>query len=191
MADISEFLTIEDSDDQGPTQYALIPTGDYIGEIASAEMRTTSKGGKMIALKIRLDSGRIVFDNLNVLCPSSGAAETIARKSLATIRNSNPSLTMREESDMIGMRVAVRVDVRPPQNGYDAQNIVRWYNDARTTRAPVRDAAPASRTADRAAVRDFRAEQYEARVQDKPAASAAKKWGRKVEEIFNPEEIPF
>lgn len=107
--------------------FGLLPDGEYAGAIETAELVTTAKGGKMIKLAIRLDNNRMVWDNLNVDCPSSAKAQEIALRNLKTIADSN-NRKIRSDEDLEGCSVTVMIGTQQGTNGYKDRNVVRFYN---------------------------------------------------------------
>ncbi|OAZ72411.1 hypothetical protein SRCM100623_00950 [Acetobacter pasteurianus] len=125
------------------TDYDLIPPGEYEGDIVKAELKDT-RAGCMISLQIKLDSGRYVFDNLNIKCATSETAEKMAQAALKRIGQSNNRI-IQDTSDLEMCRVRAAVGVQPPKDGYDARNVVKRYLDLKGS-AP---SASAARTAPR------------------------------------------
>ncbi|MBV1833059.1 DUF669 domain-containing protein [Novacetimonas pomaceti] len=167
-------------------QFELLPPGDYDGDIVKAELRET-RSGNMIALDIKLDNNRHVFDNLNIVCRTSAKAEEIARGSLKRIGQINNRI-IQDTQDLVLCRVRVQVGVQPPQGNYEARNVVKFYKDPNgaTASAPVRPAArPATASAARTAPAASAA----------PQANGARSWMRSqpAQQAAAPidDEIPF
>ncbi|WP_215754225.1 DUF669 domain-containing protein [Acetobacter sp. P5B1] len=142
--------------DQAPDapEFELLPPGEYLGDITKAELKETRSGGYMIALTIKLDNNRSVFDNLNIQCASQKASE-IAQASLKKIGQTNAKV-IQDTDDLLMCRVRVNVGVQPGDGQYGPRNTVKYYMDpAKGTTAPRQVArsaaaavtAPASRPA--------------------------------------------
>jgi len=132
--------------------FELLPPGQYDGDIVKADLRDT-KSGNMISLDIKLDNGRHVFDNLNIVCRTSTKAEEIARGNLKRIGQINGKI-IQDTDDIVMCRVRVKVEVEPAKGNYGPRNVVKFYSDPNgaTASAPVRSAqrpatAPAARPA--------------------------------------------
>lgn len=136
--------------------FELLPPGQYDGDIVKAELRDT-KSGNMISIDIKLDNGRHVFDNLNIVCRTSSKAEEIARGNLKRIGQINGKI-IQDTDDIVLCRVRVKVEVEPAKGNYGPRNVVKFYSDPNGTKVSSPD-RPAQRTASTAAPR--------------PAASAA------------------
>lgn len=134
--------------DQAPDapEFELLPPGEYLGDITKAELKETRSGGYMIALTIKLDNNRSVFDNLNIQCASQKATE-IAQTSLKKIGKTNGKV-IQDTDDLVMCRVRVNVGVQPGDEQYGPRNVVKYYMDpAKGTSAPrpaARSSAPAS-----------------------------------------------
>jgi len=105
--------------------FELLPDGEYEGDIESAESKPTHSGGTMIALKIRLDNRRVVFDNLNVECANDTAQE-IALRQMQTIANYN-NTDIRSDEDFEGLRVLAVIGTQKGKDGYRDRNVVKYY----------------------------------------------------------------
>lgn len=132
-------------------EFELIPVGDYDGDITKAELKDT-RSGCMISVQIKLDSGRMVFDNLNIQCSSSQQAEDIAKAAVKKIGQTNNKV-IRDTSDLELCRVRVRIGIQPARGEYSERNVVKFYQDPNKATAPAagRSAPPAARTAPRPA----------------------------------------
>ncbi|WP_029604415.1 DUF669 domain-containing protein [Kozakia baliensis] len=137
------FGNFDRSADYGSNEeFELLPDGDYEGEIESAESKATRSGGTMIALKIRLDNRRVVFDNLNVECANE-TAQNIALRQLQTIANYN-NVTPNSEEDLEGLRILAAIGTQKGKDGYKDRNVVKYYkgkDDAKKSPAPRRNAS--------------------------------------------------
>ncbi|MBO1361802.1 DUF669 domain-containing protein [Acetobacter sacchari] len=105
--------------------FELLPDGEYEGEIESAESKPTTKGGTMIALKIRLHNRRVVFDNLNVECGNQ-QAEQIALRQMKTIADFN-NVNIQADEDFEGLSVIAVIGTQKGTGGYRDRNVVKYY----------------------------------------------------------------
>ena len=149
-------------------EYDLIPTGDYDGDIVKAELKDT-RAGCMISIQIKLDNGRVVFDNLNIQCSTSSQAEDIAKAAVKKIGQTNNKV-ISDTSDLELCRVRVRVGIQPARGEYSERNVVKFYQDPHKSAAPARAAAPATRPAPARAPAQ--------RTAAPAAAGGARKWER-------------
>jgi len=126
-------------------EFDLIPAGDYDGDIVKAELKDT-RAGCMISIQIKLDSGRVVFDNLNIQCSTSSQAEDIAKAAVKKIGQTNNKI-IRDTADLELCRVRVRVGIQPARGEYSERNVVKFYQDPHKAAVPSRTAPPAGRAA--------------------------------------------
>jgi len=134
--------------------FELMRPGSYDGDIVKADLRESKKGGQFIALEIKLDNGRHVFDNLNIVCANE-TAQRIAQQALKTIGDTN-SRVIEDTEDMIGLRVRARIGIQEASGEYDARNVVKFYNNPNEqgpTPRPAGIARPATASARPAAAR--------------------------------------
>lgn len=165
-------------------EYSLMPDGVYSGSIEAAETVETSKGGIMVKLTIRLDNNRLVWDNLNILCPSSEQAEKFARANMQLIGTINRR-TIDTAEDLEGCDVTVRIGTQKGRDGYRDRNVVKGYIDPKAQRNAK--SSPAKRPATSSGKTDPRYDKY---TQGRPENSLSKDNGAPSEELLD-DQIPF
>jgi len=111
--------------------FELLPPGEYVAHIVKSDLQPT-KSGNGQALKLELDilegpyTGRKLFDNLNIVHQNQQAQE-IAQRTLSAICHAIGKLQVRDSEELHFKQLKVKVKVRPPQNGYEAQNAISAY----------------------------------------------------------------
>lgn len=153
----------------------LLPPGDYVVQIVESEMADT-KGGNGQMLKLTMDiidgpyQGRKLWDNLNLVNPSTQAVE-IAQRTLSAICHATGQLTVSDSEQLHFKPMIATVKTKPPghreKDGYvheNGKNEVGGYKSAsggaaRPAHAAQRQAAPPPAAA-------------------KPAATATPPWRR-------------
>jgi len=161
----------QDSAPDAP-EFELLPVGDYNGDIVKAELKPT-RSGQMISLQIKLESGRMVFDNLAIQCATSQQAEDIAKANIKKIGQTNNTI-IRDTADLELCKVRVRIGIQPARDGYDERNVVKYYQDPNKTSAASRP-TPAARSAAPAARRPAPATRS---APPAAASSGSKPWVR-------------
>ena len=117
------------SDDVEDTSFEPIPAGNYEAQIIDSDVRVTSAGtGEYIALQWEVLSdeyaGRRIFQNLNIVNPNEKAVQ-IAKSSLKQICKAIGIEAFQDTQELHGSPVRIVLGIRPPKDGYDAQNIVK------------------------------------------------------------------
>ena len=135
-----------------------IPKGKYVAMITDSEKRDTRdetlfmfNGEKVKAWYLKLTfeiidgpyKGRLIWTNLN-LVNKNPEAVAISEKNLASIcRAVGHSEPLQDSTQLHNKPLKIKVDIRPPKDGYDASNNVKGYFPA--TDAPPQVASnPAS-----------------------------------------------
>lgn len=108
-----------------------LPTGWYNAVIEESEMKPTSAGdGHYLNLKFNVIDGPCVgrkfFDRLNLHNKNPVASE-IAYKSLSAICHATGVMQIQDTQQLHGRPLQVRLVVKPPSDGYDANNEVKGY----------------------------------------------------------------
>jgi hypothetical protein len=125
MALLKETFITEDAEDTG---FQPIPAGNYTAKIIESDIKVTSAGnGEYIAMRWEvLDpeyAGRIIFSNLNIVNPNEKAVQ-IAKGFLKQCCQAAGIEELQDTQELHGIPMRITVKVRPPQNGYDAQNVI-------------------------------------------------------------------
>lgn len=111
--------------------YDLIPAGWYKAIIVESEQIST-KAGTGSYLKLRFDiidgnqSGRVVFDNLNLDNPNQTAVE-IAYKALSSICRAVGVMTPSASNELHDIPLMIKVGIQPAKGEYEASNNVKGY----------------------------------------------------------------
>ena len=116
------------SDDVEDVSFAPIPAGNYEAQIVDSDIRVTSAGtGEYIALTWEVlteeYAGRRIFSNLNHINPNEKAV-AIAKSQLKQICKAVGLQDFQDTQELHGVPVRIAVKVRPPKDGYDAQNVI-------------------------------------------------------------------
>ena len=126
-----------------------LPAGRYVTQIVASEMRPTKDGSGQY-LWVELDilegefAGRKLWDRLNLVNANPTAVE-IAQRTLSAICHAVGRMQVRDSEDLHLIPLLADVKVKPPKDGYDASNSVRYLplDDNRRQPAASRP-APAS-----------------------------------------------
>ena len=129
------------------TNYEPLPPGWYDVEIPAAEVRETKDGtGSYIRVRYNVTAfshaGRVVFGNLNVR-NRSAKAEEIGRAQAGELCRAIGIERLEDSDQLIGGRLSIKLDIRPADGQYQAQNEVRGFR-ALEGAAPA--AAPAKKS---------------------------------------------
>jgi len=125
MAILKDSFRTDEAED---LSFEPIPAGNYEAQIIDSDLRVTSSGtGEYIALTWEILSdeyaGRRVFSNLNIVNPNEKAVQ-IAKSQLKQICTAAGIDELQDTQELHGIPMRLALKVRPPQNGYDAQNVV-------------------------------------------------------------------
>jgi hypothetical protein len=134
MANLGDF----DASRVDPTNpFDPLPPGKYKAQIVQSEWRATKDGaGSYLWLELDVlegeHRGRKLWDRLN-LNNSNVQAVEIAQRTLSAICHAIGKLKVSDSADLHLVPMLVDVAVRPPKDGYDASNRIRYL---------LRDPAP-------------------------------------------------
>lgn len=108
-----------------------IPAGWYNAKIVESEMKPTKQGdGAYLSLTLQIIdgqyAGRKIFDLLNLQNPNPVAVE-IAYKTLSAICHATGVIQCADSQQLHNLPLLVKISVRPPKDGYEAQNDVKGY----------------------------------------------------------------
>jgi hypothetical protein len=142
MADLSWF----NANEVQPTQFDVLPAGEYEAVIVSSEMKATQAGtGRYLKLELQVLNGeyqnRKIWDNLNIENPNAHAV-TIARGTLSAICRSVGVLTPHDSSELHNKPLRIKVKVSPARDGFDESNKIAAYKPRLTGPGPMAVAAP-------------------------------------------------
>lgn len=118
--------TVEPQADLSP-----IPAGEYVMTIVASEMKYTKSGdGQYLLLEMQVlegeYNGRLIWDRLNLINNNRTAVE-ISNRTLSSICHATGKLKVADSSELHGIPMLVRVNVRSAENGYEAANDVKRY----------------------------------------------------------------
>jgi len=134
MALLKDSFRTEDAED---VSFEPVPAGNYLAQIIKSDLKVTSSGtGEYIALTFEIleddYTGRKVFSNLNIVNPNEQAVK-IAKSQLKQICTACEIEELQDTQELHGIPMRIAVKVRPPQNGYDAQNVINKVYSADDT----------------------------------------------------------
>jgi hypothetical protein len=122
--------------------FSPVPAGNYDVTIDTVEIKTTKNGdGQYFKIQLKLDSGRVVFANINFKNPSS-TAEEIGRGQLKSVLQALKIQTLKDTDQLIGGRLNVTLAVKPASGEYSASNEVKSYRPADVYTMPAPKVAP-------------------------------------------------
>ena len=131
MAQLTETFDISTLPVGNTGSYDPLPAGWYSATIAAAEIKPTKDGtGQYIKCKYQITgpshSGRVVFGNINIR-NASQKAEEIGRQQLGDIMRALNISRLTDTDQMIGGMLTIKLDIRPADGQYQAQNEVRGF----------------------------------------------------------------
>ena len=150
------FAQTFDANTVEPSNFDVYPTGKYLSQIVSSEMRPT-KDGRGQYLFLELDilegpfAGRKLFDRLNLVNDNPDTVD-IATRTLSSICRATGQMQVKDSEQLHLIPLIADVRVRPPKGQYGESSSIRYLPRnaaaAPATRAPVAYAsAPAPATA--------------------------------------------
>lgn len=128
MAILDTEINANDLPESTGGEFDLIPAGWYTAAITEADLKATKDGSGQY-IKLRWDitgpthQGRVVFQNLNIRNPNP-KAEEIGRRELGEVMKAGGLSALRDTDKLIGINANIKIKVRPPHDGYDADNAV-------------------------------------------------------------------
>lgn len=163
-----------------------IPAGWYNVMVDESEIKPTSDGlGARLAVRFNVVDGefanRKIYTGFNIR-NANPVAQEIAFKQLSALAHAVGVLNIQDSQQLHGIPLKVRVKVKPPKDGYDAQNEITSYKDVNyvpdskgsAASGPAAPAAPAGFGAPPAAPAGFGAPApAPAAVAPAPAAAPA------------------
>lgn len=88
-----------------------VPEGVYGAQIVATEERTSQAGNKYLSMQIKLDTGRTIFDNLNL--HSGETAKQIAERKLTQIGSALGLGYINDTEEFIAKPLRVKVIIKP------------------------------------------------------------------------------
>lgn len=120
-------ININDLPDEQEKSYELLAPGWYDATIEKAELKDTKSGtGQYIKLQLGLDNGRVVFANLNIKNPND-TAQRIGLSQLKKVMAAARLTQVQNTDQFVGVRLEIKVAIRPAKGEYSAQNEVKDY----------------------------------------------------------------
>ena len=134
MAQLTETFDISTLPVGNTGSYDPLPAGWYSATIAAAEIKPTKDAsGQYIKIKYQVTgpthSGRVVFGNINIR-NASQKAEEIGRQQLGDIMRALNISRLTDTDQMVGGMLTIKLDIRPADGQYQAQNEVRGFKPA-------------------------------------------------------------
>ena len=128
------------------TTYEILPPGQYVVQIVQSEMRPTKSGtGQQLVLELDVlegaQSGRKLFDRLNLVNPNTQAVE-IAQRTLSAICHATGRMQVQDSEELHLVPMLADVTVQPPKNGYGESNRIRYRPLERAAQPAPQPAQP-------------------------------------------------
>lgn len=110
-----------------------IPAGWYNAMVDESELKPTSDGlGARLAVRFNIIDGqyanRKIYTGFNIR-NANPVAQEIAFKQLSALAHAVGVLQVQDSQQLHGIPLKIRVKIRPPQNGYEAQNDISAYKN--------------------------------------------------------------
>jgi hypothetical protein len=107
-----------------------LPPGRYLVQIVTSEMRPTKDGmGQYLWLEMDVlegeFAGRKLFDRLNLVNGNPTTVE-IAQRTLSAICHAIGRMQVQDSEELHLVPMIADVKVKPPKDGYDASNTMRY-----------------------------------------------------------------
>lgn len=120
-------------DDVESNSYDPVPAGWYTANITDAKVKTTSKGGTMIAMRFDIvgpsQQGRVVFTNINIINDNKDT-EAMGKKILKSIVEVCGLPTRFSNTDIfVGLQLQIKVVIKEDKE-YGPKNEVKGYQKA-------------------------------------------------------------
>lgn len=142
MAMLNETFNAEENFDDSTGSFEPIPAGWYTVQITDSELKPTKAGtGEYLECKMEVlgpsHAGRFVWDRFNLKNPNEVAVR-IGKANLAAVAKAVGVATLQDSATLHMKPFAVKLTIRPPQNGYEASNECKGYKAAEgATAAPA------------------------------------------------------
>ena len=131
-----------------------VPAGWYIVSVDESELKPTSDGlGARLAVRFSILEGqfanRKIYTGFNIR-NANPVAQEIAFKQLSALAHAVGVLQVQDSQQLHNIPLKVRVKIRPPKDGYDAQNDITAFKNVNedvggtAAGAPATPAAPAA-----------------------------------------------
>jgi hypothetical protein len=115
---------------ESTSEFELLEPGEYRAEIVSAEPKEsqTTMGNTYLALQVKTDSGRMLWDNRSlILWSEKESTVEKSRQVLATIAHAIGVTHIGDSDEMLLKPLMVRVEIEPGTNGYKDKNAITRY----------------------------------------------------------------
>lgn len=120
-------LNINLSDLPESQGYDLIPDGWYRAKIKGAELKATkANDGQYIAVQYQIESGRVVFGNLNIK-NRNPEAERIGLQQLGEVMGAIGLPKIQDTDQLIGSDLMIKIGTSKKQEGYEQRNEVKGF----------------------------------------------------------------
>lgn len=120
-------LNISLSDLPESQGYDLIPDGWYRAKIKGAELKSTkANDGQYIAVQYQIESGRVVFGNLNIK-NRNPEAERIGLQQLGEVMGAIGLAKIQDTDQLIGGDLMIKVGTSKKQEGFEQRNEVKGF----------------------------------------------------------------
>jgi hypothetical protein len=135
MADLGEAFDAEATE---PTNFDLLPAGDYEAMIVESEKRTSNGGDDYISLTFQIlgptHAGRKHWHNLNLWHKTSTEAVQISRGNLSAICRAVGILHPKDTSELHNLPMIVRIGQKARKDNGEMQNVMtNWKPKGGTT----------------------------------------------------------
>jgi hypothetical protein len=155
MASLGQTFDVNELPQGNGGNYDPLPPGWYSATITGAELKPTKDGSGQY-IKVRYDitgpshQGRVVFGNVNIR-NASAKAEEIGRQQLGEIMRATGIARVTDTDQLVGNTIQIKLDVRPADGQYAAQNEVRGFKAVSGAVPPAAAVAAPSASAGKAA----------------------------------------
>ena len=131
MASLGQTFDVNELPQGNGGNYEPLPPGWSSATITGAELKPTKDGSGQY-IRVRYDitgpshQGRVVFGNVNIR-NASAKAEEIGRQQLGEIMRATGIARVTDTDQLVGNTLQIKLDVRPADGQYAAQNEVRGF----------------------------------------------------------------
>jgi len=130
----------------GDNKYPPLPAGEYEVVVSNAEIRETSRGGQMIALRLEIqrgdNAGRWVFANLNVV-NQNATAQNIARRQLNELLTAIGKPGASDTDEMVGARLMIKLSFDKDKTKFQNEVKKFWAANRARPAQPAQEEEPA------------------------------------------------
>lgn len=128
------FISFDSTNIPPETSRDPIPAGTYLAQIIESDLVASKNGnGQNLKLVFQVLDGqfkdRKVYENLCVQHTNS-ETQRIAQAKLSALCHATGILRVSDSSELHYKPIKINVTIKPPANGYDAQNKIKGYESA-------------------------------------------------------------